>query len=276
MGLRAAQPRRRRRGDGDGDGGAGTTTTFRTVTVQLPQAVDGAEVAIDPSAGCGLLQSSALRNYVLQVQAGAGQPFQTVATGAFDRTNLGHLNRVPAQNVPNGVTAVRLVAQSTQQFLLSDNDTLTIAELQVYSRPNVAPEPSPTPTASPTASPTATPSPTPVPVARLVPGLGSTAKRLSLSKSGRVSVRLRCVTKGTGTKPKRCIGTLRLTARIKGKTRTIASGYFNFDSSKTLKKSIHIGASARKVLRRKALKVTMRASTADGTAKRTITIKRRR
>jgi extracellular elastinolytic metalloproteinase len=244
-------------------------TTFRTFTVQLPQAIDGAEVAIDPSAGCGLLQSSALKDYVVQVQA-AGQPFQTVATGSFDRTSLGHLNRVPAQGVPNGVTAVRLVARSTQQFLLSDNDTLTIAELQVYSRPNVAPEATPTPT------PTATPTVTATPLAGLAPRLGSNARRVSLSKSGRVTVRVKCVTTGSGTRPKRCVGTLRLTARIKGRTRTIAAGVFAFDSSKTLKQALKLGRRARKVLRSRALKVTVHARTADGTAKRTITIRRRR
>ena len=71
----------------------------RTFTVTLPQAINGAEVFIDPSAGCGLFMDSGLGAYTVQASTD-GSTFTTVAEGTFDRTTQYRSNRVPTETCP--------------------------------------------------------------------------------------------------------------------------------------------------------------------------------
>jgi hypothetical protein len=82
------------------------------------------------------------------------------------------------------------------------------------------PAPAPVP---PAPSPT-TPTPTPTPAtAGLRPSLSRLASRVRLSSTGRLWVRVRCLVVGTGTAPSRCVGSVRVTTRIGGRTVVIGT-----------------------------------------------------
>ncbi len=103
-------------------------------------------------------------------------------------------------------------------------------------------------------TPPTTPPPPPPPGPRtsalLAPSLAGVARRVRLSSSGRVSLALRCRTVGSGTAPSRCAGSLKLTARIRGKRTTIGRARFDFPRSSRKTVRVAIGARTRRALKR--------------------------
>jgi hypothetical protein len=142
------------------------------------------------------------------------------------------------------------------------------------------PPPPPPPVTPP--APVAPPPPPPPPpppsagVRLLSPNLASVAGRLKVSKAGRVAVRLRCSTSGTGTGESTCHGTVTLTARIKGRQQTIGRAAYFFPrlSAKTV--SIKLTAAARKALKHSTkATLTVRAANAgkaSQTKRKTVTV----
>jgi hypothetical protein len=142
-----------------------------------------------------------------------------------------------------------------------------------------APAPIPTPT---TAAPT-TPSPTPpgpVPpaptpeapaTAALRPSLSRLAWRVRLSSTGRVPVRVRCTVVGRGPAPSRCSGTVRVTARIGGRTVTVGTARLRGDRTGTTVR-VRLGARGRRLAARSSgLAVRVRVSVRTGGTTRTAT-----
>ncbi len=92
-------------------------------------------------------------------------------------------------------------------------------------------------------------SPSPTAVSRLAPTLRSVARRLRISRTGRVSVVLRCRTVGEGTAPRTCTGTLRITARVRGKVRTVGTARFSFARTSSRTVGVRLTSLARRSLR---------------------------
>jgi hypothetical protein len=91
----------------------------------------------------------------------------------------------------------------------------------------------------------------PLPAAALLaPDLAQVAKRLTLATAGRVTVKLRCRTRGSGAAPARCTGKLTLTARIKGRKQTIGTASFSFPRTATKAVTVRLTARARAALKR--------------------------
>ena len=128
--------------------------------------------------------------------------------------------------------------------------------------------PGPGTPAPPPAGP-GTPPPAGPTAALLKPDLGSVAKRLRLSKSGRVSIRLSCDTSGAGAEPATCAGTLKLTAKIKGKQRTIGRATFSVNRGKAKTVKVRLKASARRALKKAtSAKLTVSVTNAGSTARK--------
>ena len=98
----------------------------------------------------------------------------------------------------------------------------------------------------------ATPPPAPPGVAPLVPDLGKVGRRLALSSTGRVSIPVGCRAAGAGAPPAICTGTLRLTARVRGRTRTVGKARFAVRPGTTKALRFRISAAARRGLPRSA------------------------
>jgi hypothetical protein len=127
--------------------------------------------------------------------------------------------------------------------------------------------PAPLTLPAPLATPTA---------AALAPDLAKATKRLRLSRAGRVAVALRCRTIGTGRAPATCTGTLKLTARVGGRRRTVGTARFSFARATTRIVSIKLGAKARRALKR-ATAATLTATVANAaggarTARKSVTL----
>ncbi len=114
------------------------------------------------------------------------------------------------------------------------------------------PPPPPAPPVPPAAPPPAPlpPPPPPQPVAAtLAPDLARVATRLRMSSSGRVRLVLRCRKNGTGTVPSRCTGSVKLTAMLGGRQRTIGSATFSFPRSNATSLLIRLTARARRSIK---------------------------
>jgi extracellular elastinolytic metalloproteinase len=227
----------------------------RTFTITLPRAVNGAEVWIDPSAGCGTIEFSGLGFYDVEVSTD-GTTFQHAGGGVFEGRDNGHLNRVAMKDVPDGVKAVRLIAETTQGddpvAPLGDQGVLDIAELEVYGRPGGTPPVTPAPTTTPT------PTPTP-PAAKLRPVINSTRHKLTVNRrTRRVSVKLRCAKATAGTTPKRCRGVLFLAGGKKGRA-NLATRTFSIPAAKTVTVRLHLTAKAVRILKRHPVETRLRA-----------------
>jgi hypothetical protein len=202
-------------------------------------------VRIDPSAGPFLVTSQASPS-----TAAAGGP---LAVG-WDSANTENAT-TNAKNVrillstDGGATFGTVLAASTPN---DDSETVTLpagtetsaARIRVeavggvffdvsdapltITAPAPAPEtPAPTAPATP-ATPAPTPTPTPAPTtpappatAALRPSLSGMASRVRLSRTGRVALRVRCIAVGRGAVPAQCTGSVRITARIGGRTVTV-------------------------------------------------------
>jgi hypothetical protein len=139
------------------------------------------------------------------------------------------------------------------------------------------PSPPPAVTPPPPVTPPPVPPPPPSTSGRVLsPNLTSVASRLKVSKTGRVSVRLRCSTSGTGTGDSACHGTITLTARIQGKQQTIGRATYSFPRLAARTVSIKLTAAARTAIKQ-STKATLtvragNAGTASQTRKKTVTV----
>ncbi len=211
--------------------------------------------------------------------------------------------------VPNlGTTGGRLrVSALGQPFFSINRGALTIAAGPGPSPSPDPDEPSPTPTAQPSPSPSPSPSaspapgqpsPTPVPAAPspspaatasvspapaptaigtavLRPVLRSTKRRLRVPRSRRFSVVLRCATVDRGVAPATCDGALRLSAKLGGRTRTIARGAFSTALARTATSRLRLTRAAYRALRRGALRATLAATVGQETASKRVVLRRR-
>ena len=198
-------------------------TKFRTFTITLSQPVNGAEVWIDPAAACGTVEFSGLGGFDVLVSRN-GRNFTPAATGQFDSKNDGHMNRVPLKNVPDGVTAVRLVARTSQgqdlAALLGDQGVMDIAELQVYGRPGGTPPGGGNGGGGPK-------------TAKLKPKLSMNKHRRTVNRrTRRTTVKLRCVKATSGVAPSRCRGLLFISGGKKGR-KALTRRTFSVPSLKT-------------------------------------------
>ncbi len=114
-----------------------------------------------------------------------------------------------------------------------------------------------TPTTTTTPPPTASaPVTTPIPAATdpapaapaaaiLVPNLARTDARLRLDRKGRVRTTVGCRESVSGTITRPCHGTVVLTTKVKGRTRTIAKGTFTAAAGTTTRVRLQVARSAR-------------------------------
>ena len=110
----------------------------------------------------------------------------------------------------------------------------------------------------------------------LSPNLTSVASRLKVSRTGRVSVRLRCSASGAGTGDSTCHGSVTLTARIKGRQQTIGRATYSFPRLAARTVSVKLTAAARKAIKT-STKATLavragNAGQASQTKKKTVTV----
>jgi hypothetical protein len=225
----------------------------RVFTVALAQPVNGAEVWIDPSNGCGGLGDNSLADYEVQVSTD-GADFTSVSFGSFDRTTNSRLNRVPAKGMPEGVRFVRLIAYSTQGLagVIGDGGYLDIAELAVFGRPTGA---TPGGGGGGTGG-----GGIPVPgAATLRPVLTSTKHKLSVNGTTRTTtVKLKCVRATAGTLPARCRGSLTIAGGKKGR-KALVTRRFSIRSNRTVKVKLKVTKRAARLLRKQAVETNLRA-----------------
>jgi extracellular elastinolytic metalloproteinase len=230
-------------------------TEYRTFTIKLPAAVNGAEVWIDPGSQCYELQFSSLASYAVQLSTD-GSTFGQPMFGSFDRSSNGRLNRVPLRNVPEGVVAVRLTALTTQGdsvgALIDDGGFLDIADVQVYGRPGGTP---PAPGGGGGGGGT-----TPTPAATLRPSLASTKHKLTVNrKTRRLNVKLRCVQATAGTVPTTCRGRITLPGGKKGR-KAFSTRTFAIAAQKTATVRLKLTRKAIRILRKGRVETKLRAT----------------
>jgi hypothetical protein len=223
-------------------------TKYRTFTIKLAAPVNGAEVWIDPAAGCGTIEFSGLGMYDVEVSTD-GTTFQPAGTGTFEGRDDGHLNRVALKDVPAGVTAVRLVAKSTQGddpvTPLGNQGVMDIAELQVYGKPGGTP---------PGGGGGGTPA-----TAKLRPVLTSNRHKLKVNRrTRRVSVKLRCIKATAGLTPSRCRGLLFISGGKKGR-KALATRTFSIPVAKTVRVRLKLTRTAVRILKRHAIEAGLHA-----------------
>jgi hypothetical protein len=143
--------------------------------------------------------------------------------------------------------------------------------------PATTPTPSPAP--APTPSPAPAPGPAPATAGQLRPSLTSLASRLRVTSTGRVHVRVRCVlVPSTGSAPARCTGTVRIRARIGGRTVTIGSASFNGTRAGTKTVSVRLTTRGRRAAAARAgisakVAVTLRSGGTSRTATKTVRVR---
>jgi len=172
----------------------------RSITVQLPRAVDVKGLGIDPGATCGDDATASLGQYRVELSPD-GSSFSPVAAGTFTAPNNYTNNQITPAGPTAGVRFVRLSMlgnqgddgrvenQSYQRFL-------DMTELKVYGTPSSPPTPAPpappdppAPPSEPAPPPTTIPKPqAPLSISQLTKGKGSLAAALRRG----VSVRLTC------------------------------------------------------------------------------------
>ncbi len=106
------------------------------------------------------------------------------------------------------------------------------------------PPPPPPPPAPPPPLPPPPPPPPPA-AAPLRPDLTRVAARLRIMSTGHVALALRCRAVGAGTPPRRCTGTVRLTATLGGRRQSIGTASFSFLRTATRILRVRLSARAR-------------------------------
>ena len=107
--------------------------------------------------------------------------------------------------------------------------------------------------------------------AALAPNLRNVAARRRLSRTGRVSIKLACRPTGLGLAPSNCIGTLKLTMRIRGKKQTIGTAPFSLSGTARKTVSIKLSTKARRALKKTTSATLTAAVTNTGGSTRTAT-----
>ena len=129
--------------------------------------------------------------------------------------------------------------------------------------PPPPPPPSPPPPGPPPPPPQPGPPPPPPPPpaasSSLAPSLARVARRLRMSPSGRIALRLRCRKIGTLAAPSTCAGTIRLTATLGGRRQSIGAATFSFPSAATRTVRVRLSARARLGIHR-ATRTTLTAA----------------
>jgi hypothetical protein len=111
-----------------------TDRSMRAVVVDLGATVDVAAVRIDPAAGCGDDNSSALGSADVLVAGAPGTPFALLSSPTFGANDIGALESV-FTGTRTGVRFVKLVAKAPQGSAGSGADYIDVAELQVLKKP---------------------------------------------------------------------------------------------------------------------------------------------
>ena len=103
--------------------GWGTTTgddevpsdvfTEKSITIQLPQAVDVDAIGVDPSATCGDGGSASLGKFKIETSTN-GSAWTEVALGTFTENDRGRINELPISTGDVGVNFVKLTMQGNQ------------------------------------------------------------------------------------------------------------------------------------------------------------------
>jgi len=108
----------------------------KSVTVELPIALDIIDFAVDPGAVCGDDDTSSLAQFSIETSPD-GVTFTTSAAGSFNASDNHRLNRVPPNGGTAGVSFVRLTMHSTQGSAPSSSGAqfMDVAELEVYGLP---------------------------------------------------------------------------------------------------------------------------------------------
>ncbi|MDO9352390.1 MAG: hypothetical protein Q7T55_01755, partial [Solirubrobacteraceae bacterium] len=154
--------------------------------------------------------------------------------------------------------------------------------------PGANPTPTPAPGVNPTPAPGTNPTPTPVPGTNqtpTVPGTGTPnvfkpvlsalKKSAKASKTGTLKLKISCVIAGTGaSSPTSCEGSVKLSAKIGGKKKTLGSASFKLAGGKQKELSVKLNAATRTALRRGALKATVSSTVGKQTATKALTLNR--
>jgi extracellular elastinolytic metalloproteinase len=134
--------------DSDSDGATGGfVVTPRHVTVQLPQAVDIAQFAVDPGNTCGDAGSASTKDFTIETSTD-GVNFTPAASGSFTAADRHRLNLItPASGSASGVTFFRFTMVNPQvpgDFATTCADPtasfsgcqfMDMSEIEVYGAP---------------------------------------------------------------------------------------------------------------------------------------------
>lgn len=215
------------------------TATFRRTGSATPVCADVPVVAGAGTPGSGTASCQAT------LASGADHAFTVTVGGRYAGTTTGtvRVTATPAEPTP---TTPSDPAPPTPTAPVTPADPATPVA------------PAPTPGTGSTLGPGARIPPV---IATLRPQLTATAKRLRVSRAGRAPVRVACRSASVATAPATCSGTVRITARLGGRTRAVGSAGFRVRSGATATAQVRLTATARRLLRR-ATTATVTATSA--------------
>jgi hypothetical protein len=134
--------------------------------------------------------------------------------------------------------------------------------------PGTNPTPTPNPGPNPNPGPGTTPSPSPTPTPVVVPGGGTKVFKPVLSLKLKVS----CELVGTGAAPASCDGSVKLSAKLGGKKKTLGSTKFKLVGGKQKQVTVKLSAATRTALRRGSLKATVSSTVGNQTVSTALTL----
>jgi hypothetical protein len=178
------------------------------MTVTLPEAVDIATFAIDPSETCGDDETAAVGRLVVETSTD-GTTFTTALDNTFGPTDNHKLNQIAPTAGGTGVTAIRISLRSPQDDSpgSSGRDWIDLTELKIYGSPAAPPPFIPpsggggggggTPTTPTTPAPPPTPTtPVPPPSSPTLPSTNPVPRSpigtVSVRRRGRLMARIHC------------------------------------------------------------------------------------
>jgi extracellular elastinolytic metalloproteinase len=103
--------------DSDLVAGAAGPDTPKSITIDLPTAVDITEVSVDPSETCGDDPTAATGDYKVEVSSD-GSAFTQVASGTFTPADRGRFNNVTLTGATTGITVIRFTMVAPQALQL--------------------------------------------------------------------------------------------------------------------------------------------------------------
>jgi hypothetical protein len=178
------------------------------MTVTLPEAVDIATFAIDPSETCGDDETAAVGRLVVETSTD-GTTFTTALDKTFGPTDIHKLNQIAPMAGGTGVTTIRISLRSPQDDSpgSSGQDWIDLTELKIYGSPAAPPPFIPpsggggggggTPTTPTTPAPPPTPTtPVPPPSSPTLPSTNPVPRSpigtVSVRRRGRLLARIHC------------------------------------------------------------------------------------